>query len=202
MHLVVFETSGGESRSFPMNAGLTATEMGNALIAAGSEFGLSADYDRSKFENDDPRPYDEGDASGAVRRSRGCRRGAHDPAKPSRGARRPDPTVAPWIRSRLRVVRYANGRLPQRAGSQAISRRRSIWVSIRLVTPTSTPIRGRSRPTFCSMWTFPAVPNGTPKGGKDRSCRTRDVAGSPDGVDRFLAYAEAVFDAAAPTLTA
>ncbi len=45
-----------------MNAGLTATEMGNALIAAGSEFGLSADYDRSKFESDDPRPYDEGDA--------------------------------------------------------------------------------------------------------------------------------------------
>jgi hypothetical protein len=61
-HLITFETSSGESRAFPMNAGLTATQMGDALIAAGIEFGLSGDCDRERFENDDPRPYDETDA--------------------------------------------------------------------------------------------------------------------------------------------
>lgn len=61
-HLVVFETSTGESRAFPMNAGLTATEMGNALIAAGGEFGLRGDYDRARFESDGQLSYDEADA--------------------------------------------------------------------------------------------------------------------------------------------
>ena len=80
--MIVFETSGGATRSFPMNAGLTATEIGNALIAAAAEFGLAGDYDRTKFENDDPRPYVANDALGlfqalvsvegvlAIRRSR------------------------------------------------------------------------------------------------------------------------------------
>ena len=63
-NMVVFETSSGATRSFPMNAGLTATEMGDALIAAAAEFGLIGDYDRSKFENDDARPYDADDALG------------------------------------------------------------------------------------------------------------------------------------------
>lgn len=61
-HLVTFETSSGETEAFPMNAGLTATRMGDALIAAGAEFGLDGDYDRTKYENDDKRPYVERDA--------------------------------------------------------------------------------------------------------------------------------------------
>lgn len=61
-HLVMFETSTGESRAFPMNADLTGTQMGSALIAAGAEFGLAGAYDRARFENDDPRPYNEANA--------------------------------------------------------------------------------------------------------------------------------------------
>ena len=36
--LIVFETSGGESRSFPMNAGLTATEMGPPDVNTSNRF--------------------------------------------------------------------------------------------------------------------------------------------------------------------
>ena len=61
-HLITLETSTGESRAFPMDADLTATQIGNALIAAGAEFGLGGDYDRAKFENDGSRPYDKTDA--------------------------------------------------------------------------------------------------------------------------------------------
>jgi hypothetical protein len=62
--LIVFATSHGDKREFPMNAGLTATEMGDALIAAASEFGLDGEYDRDKFESDDARAYDSAVASG------------------------------------------------------------------------------------------------------------------------------------------
>lgn len=57
--LIVLETSGGETRGFPMNAGLTATEMGDALIAAAADFGLTGEYDRSRFESAEARPYSE-----------------------------------------------------------------------------------------------------------------------------------------------
>ncbi len=60
--LIILETSAGETRRFPMNAGFTATEMGDALIAAAAEFGLTGDYDRSRFESDEARPYREVDA--------------------------------------------------------------------------------------------------------------------------------------------
>ncbi len=57
-HEVVLETSDGTSRRFPMTGGVPATEMGDALIAAVAEHGVRGDYNRSKFESDDPRPYD------------------------------------------------------------------------------------------------------------------------------------------------
>ncbi|MEA3503261.1 MAG: DUF5996 family protein [Actinomycetota bacterium] len=55
---IVMEGSNGDRRSFPMDQGLTATEMGDALIGAAAEWGLTGEYNRAKFENDDPRVYD------------------------------------------------------------------------------------------------------------------------------------------------
>lgn len=57
-HGVVLETDAGFHRSWPMNGGLSATKLGNELIDAATELGLDGDYDRERFENDDPRPYD------------------------------------------------------------------------------------------------------------------------------------------------
>ncbi len=56
-HEVVLETSGEFRRTWPIDAGLTATELGNELIAAAAELGLEGEYDRERFENDEPRPY-------------------------------------------------------------------------------------------------------------------------------------------------
>ena len=62
-HAVVLETSDARRRAWPMDAGLTGTELGDELIAAAGELGLSADFDRERFESDDPRPYDPAAAS-------------------------------------------------------------------------------------------------------------------------------------------
>lgn len=57
-HQIVLETSRGDVRSFSMKAGLTGTEMGEIIITAVAEFGLSGEYARAKFESDEPRIYD------------------------------------------------------------------------------------------------------------------------------------------------
>jgi len=57
-HEVVLETDTGVARSFPMDDGLTATALGDGLIAAAADLGLEGDYDRERFESGDPRPYD------------------------------------------------------------------------------------------------------------------------------------------------
>ena len=54
-----------------MGEGLTGTEMGDRLIAAVAALGLDGDYNREKFESDDPREYDPG-------RSRKLFRGGHN----------------------------------------------------------------------------------------------------------------------------
>lgn len=55
---VVLEASGGVRHSWPVDGSLSATELGDGLIAAAAELGLEGEYDRERFENDDPRPYD------------------------------------------------------------------------------------------------------------------------------------------------
>jgi hypothetical protein len=57
-HEVVLETSRGERQTISMADGLTGTEMGERVITAVADFGLTADYARQKFENNDPRHYD------------------------------------------------------------------------------------------------------------------------------------------------
>ncbi|MEA2023527.1 MAG: DUF5996 family protein [Actinomycetota bacterium] len=57
-HEIIIESSRGDRRSLPMDQGLTATEIGDALIEAAAEMGFTGEYDREKFENDDPRVYD------------------------------------------------------------------------------------------------------------------------------------------------
>ena len=46
------------STSFAMTAGLTGTEMADALIAEAAELGLGDGYDRSKFDSDEARDYE------------------------------------------------------------------------------------------------------------------------------------------------
>ncbi len=57
-HSVVVESSGDDSVSLSMTEGATGTEMADQIIAAVAGLGLEGEYNREKFENDEPREYD------------------------------------------------------------------------------------------------------------------------------------------------
>jgi hypothetical protein len=57
-HVVGLSTTHGPTRVFDMNSGLTATAFGDRIIAAVAGLGLEAEYDRERYVNDDPRVYD------------------------------------------------------------------------------------------------------------------------------------------------
>ncbi len=57
-HAVVVEAGDGRSTALSMAEGATGTQMGDRVIAAVAELGLEGDYNREKFEDEDPREYD------------------------------------------------------------------------------------------------------------------------------------------------
>ena len=57
-HRIILSTSIGPEVQFDMTAGLTATAMGDQVLTALADLGLSGDYARQKFKNDEPRTYD------------------------------------------------------------------------------------------------------------------------------------------------
>lgn len=48
----------GRQESFPIDGGLSGTEMGDGLIAAAERMGLYGEYERDRFESDEPGTYD------------------------------------------------------------------------------------------------------------------------------------------------
>jgi hypothetical protein len=57
-HDIVLATSSGTEQRWSMAQGTTSTELGNQLLSAVADLGLSGDYARQKFESDEPRAYD------------------------------------------------------------------------------------------------------------------------------------------------
>ncbi len=57
-HKVVLFTSRGEVREFSMTEGLSASAFGDQVLGAVADLGLTGEYAREKFENDEPRQYD------------------------------------------------------------------------------------------------------------------------------------------------
>lgn len=57
-HDIVLVASRGVEQRWSMTRGTSATALGNQALAAVAELGLSGDYARQKFENDEPRLYD------------------------------------------------------------------------------------------------------------------------------------------------
>lgn len=62
-HVVMIEPPDGAAIEFSMTAGDTGTEFADRLIEAAGGLGLTGEYNREKFENDEPRAYDETHAS-------------------------------------------------------------------------------------------------------------------------------------------
>ena len=61
-HMVILSTSQGLVREFDMTTGLSATEFGNEIFSAVAYLGLKGEYDRTRFENEEPRVYKPEDA--------------------------------------------------------------------------------------------------------------------------------------------
>ena len=57
-HNILLQTSLGGTQSFNMQAGLTGSQMGEQILTAVANLGLSGEYAREKFESDEPRTYD------------------------------------------------------------------------------------------------------------------------------------------------
>ena len=57
-HQIILSTSAGDERRFDMTAAPTATEMGNQVLGAMAQLGLTGNYDRQRFDNEEPRTYD------------------------------------------------------------------------------------------------------------------------------------------------
>jgi hypothetical protein len=184
-----------------MNAGLTATEMGNALIAAGSEFGLVADYDRSKFENDDSRPYDEGvakelfsvfvAAEGAISMHRNRLTG---PVGPIQLWPHGFDLAFEWFGTR--TVPAADGAETHDAVAQ---------INLGFYPAGDAYFYSNPWPFEADTLLAVDLPDGAQwhtDGWEGSILPYADVVDRANSADLFLAYAAAVMDAAAPTLTA
>ncbi|MDX1690242.1 MAG: DUF5996 family protein [Acidimicrobiia bacterium] len=57
-HAVHLETSHGDARVFPMTEGRSGTRFGEGLLEAVAGLGLEGEYERDRFESDDPGTYD------------------------------------------------------------------------------------------------------------------------------------------------
>jgi hypothetical protein len=56
-HEIALRSSDGGERRFDMTAGMTGTELADALISAATEHALDGPYDRDRFDDDAPRAY-------------------------------------------------------------------------------------------------------------------------------------------------
>jgi hypothetical protein len=57
-HQIMLSTSTGDEHRLDMTDGMTATEMANHVLGAVADLGPTADYDRQRFDNEQPRVYD------------------------------------------------------------------------------------------------------------------------------------------------
>ncbi|HSM02803.1 MAG TPA: DUF5996 family protein [Acidimicrobiia bacterium] len=61
-HTAWMQASKGFQADFPLDGGLSANELAEAVLGNAAELGLPDGYDRARFESDEVRPYDRGAA--------------------------------------------------------------------------------------------------------------------------------------------
>ncbi len=196
---VVIESSGGERRSFPMNTGLTATEMGDALIQAAVELGFTGEYNRAKFENDEPRPYNAEHATGLFE-ALVTAEGAIAVQRNRIGGE-----VGP-----IQLWPHGFDLAFEWFGTVMVSHEEDGEV-----TELPAQINLGFYPAgdayfYCNPWPFDGgalldveLPEGArwnTDGWEGSMFEYADLTGRPDGVERFLEYAGVVFEAASPLM--
>jgi len=200
-HVVVVETSTGEHREVSMAAGLSATEMGEWLIAAAAELGLGGEYVTDKFANDEPRSYDPAAAAAffhvltsvelvfAIHRN-----GLSGEVGPIQLWPHGFDLAFEWFGTRVEEYEE-NGEVTEYPSQLNLG-----FYSA-----------GRAY-LYSNPWPFEAdrllaeeLPSGAEwhtEGWEGSILYYDQVAGKPEADEQVLQYARAVYDAAAPTLTA
>ncbi len=196
-HEVVIDTSAGVTTSIPMTEGLTGTEFGDMLIAAVAELGLDGEYVRQKFESDGARDYDPTaaklffdalvDIDYTLEQHRSSLDGHVGP-------------LQVWPHGFDLAFEWFGTRTEMHGDEELPSQLNLGWYPAGDAYFYSNP------------WPFDAdvllgveLPHGAvwhTEGWEGTMLPYGAVAGDPEGPRKVLEYARAVFDAAAPTLTA
>ena len=198
-HHIALETSAGHRHLFSMTEGTTGTEMGEALIDAVAELGLTGEYDHERFHNDEARTYDPDaaarffavltDVHHALARHRATLEGDVGPLQ-----------VWPhgfdlafeWFGTRTEIYEE-HGEVTEHPSQISFG-----------FYPGGDPY------LYANPWPFEAevlLPTPLPAGAvwhtegwQGTKLPYSDLAGRSDAADRIVAYTRAVYDAAAPTL--
>lgn len=199
-HEVVVATSTGTVGRIPMDAGLSGTELGERLIAAVSGLGLEGDYDRDRFANDEPRSYDRRVASGFLATMVAVDRVLEAHRASVSGSVGP---VQIWPHGFDIAFEWFGTRMVGDAESDE-------------GTPMPSQINLGFYPAgdayfYTNPWPFesdvllanelPGAAEWHVEGWEGSTLPFAEVADRPDGAAQVLAYAAAVHDIAAPTLT-
>lgn len=198
---VVIETSHGDTSTVPMDAGLTATELGDALIASVAEYGLTGEYNREKFENDDPRPYDGAHAAAffAVLTAVDQVFTAHRATLTGEIG----PTQL-WPHGFDLAFEWFGTRVEEYDEDGEMTRYPS-QLNLGFYPAGRAYFYSNPWPFEGDQLTDHPLPGGAEwhtEGWEGSILYYDQIAGDPDGRDTLAAYARAVYDLAAPTLTA
>ena len=197
---IVIESSSGDRRSVPMDQGLTATEVGDALIRAAAEMGLAGEYDRAKFENDDPRPYNGEHAAGLFEAFVTVEAAIAEHRNRIGGEVGP---IQLWPHGfDLAFEWFGTEKVPHEEDGETTELPSQINLGF---YPAGEAY------FYSNPWPFDRdallaveLPEGArwnTEGWEGSMVQYSDLAGQSDGVERFLEYAGIVFDAASPLLT-
>ncbi|HEX9854735.1 MAG TPA: DUF5996 family protein [Acidimicrobiia bacterium] len=197
---VVLATSTGEAGRWSMRRGMTGTEMAEAILASAADLGLEGDYDRERFTNDGPRAYDPEVAAASFTTLLGVRDVFERHLAELPGAVSP---IHLWPHGFDLAFDWIGTRTV-RSDAGADDSAHPATLNLGFYP------EGRAY-FYSNPWPFEsalgevALPSGADwhRDGWEGSILYFDqVAGRPGGAADVLAYARAVFEAAAPTLTA
>ena len=200
-HEVVVHATDGSDTRLSMTDGLTGTQMADRLIAVVAALGLEGEYDRSKFENDEPRPYDPDAASSYFQAL------ANVSHIFNHHLQSLDGTVGQvqfWPHNFDLACEWFGTRVETHEEHGEVTRHPA---------QINLGFYAAGRPYFYSNpWPFEGdtllradLPHGAAwhtEGWEGSILYYDQLAGDPDAATKLLDYARAVYDIAAPTLTA
>ena len=196
-HEAVVESDAGEVGAISLGAGLTATEFGDALIALVASLGLDGDYLREKFESDEPRHYDPAAAETFFSALSAISEVFAEHRTTLEGEVGP---LQVWPHGFDLALEWYGTRTEARDGEAHQAVLNLGWYPAGEAYFYSNPwpfeadaLRGVELP-YGAVWHT--------EGWQGTMLKYDDLVGDPDAGKKLLEYARAVFEVAAPTLTA